>query len=333
MKKIVLISFTMLFILTGCGKYGKNDALKDFSAIVDNTKNYNIKGTLEILNNDELFKYDVDVLYKKGNYYKVSLINKTNSHEQIILKNDSGVYVITPSLNKSFKFQSEWPNNSSQAYILESLLTDLENDKDKTFTKKKDMYIFNVKVNYPNNRELIKEKIYLDKKMNLKKVVVYNSNNNEIIKFIVSSFDKKTINKKKEFELNSNIVEQDTTEKEKSKETSSVDEIIYPMYLPENTKFESEEKVVTEDTSRVILNFRGDKPFTLIEEEAVSSEEFEIIPVSGELTFMAGTIGSLTNTSLNWNNGEKDYYLVGENLNEEELINIAASTTAVSMNK
>lgn len=332
MKKIVLIGFATLFLITGCGKYGKNDAMKDFSKMVDNTKNYNIKGTLEILNNDELFKYDVDVLYKKGDYYKVSLINKTNSHEQIILRNDEGVYVITPSLNKSFKFQSEWPDNSSQAYILKSLLTDLENDRDKKFKNEKNECVFTTKVNYPNNRELVKEKIYLDKKMNLKKVVVYNTDNNEIIKFNVSSFDKKINNKKKDFKLNSNIIEKDTKE-ETSKETSNIDEIIYPMYLPENTRFESEEKVVTEDTNRVILNFKGDKPFTLIEEEAVSSEEFEIIPVSGELTFMAGTIGSMTNTSINWNVGEKDYYLVGENLNEEDLINIAASTTAVSMNK
>ena len=40
----------------------------------------------------------------------------------IILRNSEGIYVLTPSLNKSFKFQSEWPYNSSQTYLLQTLL-------------------------------------------------------------------------------------------------------------------------------------------------------------------------------------------------------------------
>ena len=48
---------------------------------------------------------------------------------------------MTPSLNKSFKFQSEWPYNSSQAYILSSLLKDLENDSNVILEEKEDKYI------------------------------------------------------------------------------------------------------------------------------------------------------------------------------------------------
>ena len=90
---------------------------------------------MEILSNEELYRYDVKVDYLKPDYYKASLINKDTNHEQIILKNKSGVYVITPSLNKSFKFQSDWPFNSSQAYILDSLLKDLKNDSDVQFNE------------------------------------------------------------------------------------------------------------------------------------------------------------------------------------------------------
>ena len=132
MKKYLLLVFVGCLLLTGCGRYNKEDATKEFSKNVKDISSYNLKGNLEILNNEESFKYKVDVSYKEGDYYRVSLINQTNNHEQIILKNDNGVYVITPSLNKSFKFQSEWPNNSSQAYILSALISDLENDKNKS---------------------------------------------------------------------------------------------------------------------------------------------------------------------------------------------------------
>ena len=41
---------------------------------------------------------------------------------------------MTPSLNKSFKFQSDWPYNSSQAYIMSSILKDLEDDDNAVFS-------------------------------------------------------------------------------------------------------------------------------------------------------------------------------------------------------
>ena len=63
---------------------------------MEGLKNYHLVGEMQIVSNEDKFNYKVDVTFKKGNYYKVSLINKENNHEQIILKNDEGVYVITP---------------------------------------------------------------------------------------------------------------------------------------------------------------------------------------------------------------------------------------------
>ena len=48
---------------------------------------------MEIVNNEDVYTYDVKVAYKKGDFYRVSLKNTSNNHEQIILKNSDGVYV------------------------------------------------------------------------------------------------------------------------------------------------------------------------------------------------------------------------------------------------
>ena len=56
------------------------------------------------------------------------------------------VLVVTPSLNKSFKFQSDWPYNNSQIYLLQPIIRDLKNDDKRTFEETKDGYIFTVKV-------------------------------------------------------------------------------------------------------------------------------------------------------------------------------------------
>lgn len=93
MKKFLILIILGVVLLCGCGKYDEKDAMKDFSKMVSDTNNYNLKGNLEILSNEETFKYKVDVAYKEGDYYKVDLINTSNDHEQMILKNDEGVYV------------------------------------------------------------------------------------------------------------------------------------------------------------------------------------------------------------------------------------------------
>ena len=69
------------------------------------------------------------------------------------------VYVITPSLNKSFKFQSDWPNNNSQSYLLTSVAKDLKDDSAYKFTQKDKDYVFTTKTNYPNNPKYVKQNI------------------------------------------------------------------------------------------------------------------------------------------------------------------------------
>ena len=92
MKKI-LFFLGILCCLVGCGKYSKEDVLNDFSKSVDKSLGYHITGKLEIYRDEELYTYDVDSAYKSNDNFRVSLINQTNNHEQIILKNKDGVFV------------------------------------------------------------------------------------------------------------------------------------------------------------------------------------------------------------------------------------------------
>lgn len=95
MKKIFLASLLILLLLTGCGTKSEKQIVKDLAQKVENTKAYQLKGTLEFVNNDDVYNYIVNVSYQKSDKYKVSLKNISNNHEQIILKNSDGVYVIT----------------------------------------------------------------------------------------------------------------------------------------------------------------------------------------------------------------------------------------------
>jgi len=96
MKKILMTSlFIAIILITGCGKKDEKDIVKSLSKKIDNASGYHLVGELEIINNEDTYTYNVDVSYEKEDQFRVSLKNKINNHEQIILKNDDGVYVQT----------------------------------------------------------------------------------------------------------------------------------------------------------------------------------------------------------------------------------------------
>lgn len=329
MKKFLVVVFS-LFMLVGCGKNDEN-VVKEFENKVNSLDNYHLIGEMEIVNNEDKYNYTVDVTFKKGNYYKVSLTNKENNHEQIILKNDEGVYVVTPSINKSFKFQSEWPTNSSQSYVLETVLKDVLKDQDRKVGSTGSKYTITSKVNYPNNGDLKTQEITLGKDYLPNKVIVKNSSNIEVIKTVITKIDTKTKYDKEYFMLNNNIKESvENTDKEAS---NTLESVVYPMYLPSGTKYSGEEVITNEDKERVILTYTGVKPFILIEEAQKRNDVHETTLVSGDVVQYGNVLGILTNTSLNWSSGGKEYYIIGESLTSDELLQIASSTATVALSK
>ena len=246
------------------------------------------------------------------------------------------VIVITPSLNKSFKFQSEWPDNSSQSYLLKSIVNDINNDKENSVTKVDNSYVIKSNVNYPNNPDLKYQKITLDNDGNLKKNEVYDENDSIKMKVTFNSIEYNTNLKEDDFKLEEYIKETikescKTTcqeEEECSKcetETSLLENIMYPLYIPSNTYLSTSDKVDTDLGNRVILTFGGEKSFVLVEEKANVSEDFEIIPVYGDPLIINDTLGAIGANSLIWTKDNISYYLAGNDLTTTELIDIGKS--------
>ena len=329
MKKIIVL-FCMFLILCGCSK-DKNIA-KKFVKRIDKVNSYKLVGNMDIISNEDTFSYKVEASKSNDGYYKVSLTNKTNNHKQIILKNKDGVYVVTPDLNKSFKFQSDWPNNGSQSYLLDMLASDVKNDNNVYISN--ESYI-QCRVNYPNNNTLYSEKIYLDNKNNVKKVEVLDKDGNIKISLKVKKIDYNTKFDDKYFLLDNYIDEDNKDEKKEIPEEENTSyilkDIIYPLYIPTNTKLSTEDTINTGDGNRAILTFKGDSPFVLVEEVSRKFDELEIIPVNGEPLVMSDSIGAISSNSLYWSSNGVDYYVSSNSLSGEELLTIAEGLTGTSI--
>jgi len=330
MKKRIFIMLLVGLLFVGCSKTSKNNVIDKLDKKLSDMSSYKISGVLSISNNEDTYNYDIVVGYKEKDNYRVSIINKSNGHEQIILKSNNEVYVITPALNKSFKFQSNWPLNNSQIYIFSSILKDINDDTEREVVEEENGYVITTKVNYPNNIDLVKQKIYLDNNINIKKIEVINDSG---IVEMTMKFDRIEDNPKFDkdyFNLDSIISSIEVKEDEK---TGSIDNIIYPLYIPSGTVLTHEEKVSKDKGERVILTFDGEKPFLLVEETVNVDKDFSIVPIFGEPYFLNDTVGAVTDNSLNWTSGGVEYYLVSDVMGKNELLEIANSISSIPIMK
>ena len=355
--------------------------------MVENSDSYYLSGNMELVNNEDVYTYDITVSYKKDDFYKIELNNVINNHKQIILRNEEGVYIVTPSLNKSFKFQSDWPYNNSQVYLLSSLLDDITNDENRTFRADDNGYVFTSTVNYPNNEKLVSQKIYFDKDYLPTKVEVSDTDGNIQIKMAFDKIDLKTSFNDTYFDLNSvldtenisdsedmnnssnsnntssntnsndkttnnnvngnmnNNTNNETQEPndnsnnnidsntEKTKETATIDDIIYPMYLPVNTYLTGQERVATDNGERLILTFTGDSSFTLVEETVSYSSRPEIIPTYGDVELIGNSLAVVNDNSANWFDNGIEYYVVSDVMSTEELLQVVKSISVLPVSK
>ena len=331
MKKIILF-LICVFLLSGCEKNNNNRIIDELDNKIENTKNYQLSATLEIYRNEEKFVYDIISTYKKKDYFKVELINKENNHKQIILKDLESVYVLTPSLNKTFKFQSEWPYNNSQIYLLQPIVLDVKNDKDSKFEKSDEGYIVTSKVNYTAEKDFKKQKIYFDKEKNIQKIEILNEKNE--IKMVLT-----VINIEYNIKLETDFFDinkyQENIELPKNDETNltnnTLKETVYPMYVPVDTYLASQDIVSLELGERLILTFTGDSEFTLIQENL--EQQQNIGYVYGDPYLILDTVGAITDNSICWISNGIEYSILSENMPVDELLMVAQSISVETVGK
>lgn len=332
-KKMLLIAAisSLLLILSACGDKSQEGAVKKITEKAEEINGYKAKMEMTMKTGEKDQSYDVNAWYKQGetDLYRVGLDHKNEEGGQVILKNKKGVFVLTPAHNKSFKFQAEWPDNSSQPYLYQSLVKDVIADKEATFTASEDEYVFLTKTNYKNNSNLPLQEIHFDKKTFLPTAVNVMNEEREVL--ISVAFNELELNPsfaKEDFHRKS-ILESTLAETEvNSEEDSDVLEVLFPLET-NGAELAEKKETSTEDGERVIMQFEGNQNFTLIQEkeEAVETSSMEATDkeMQGELVNLGHSVGALGGNSVEWNYNGTEFLLASEDMNAEELIQVASS--------
>lgn len=282
---------------------------------------YELVCNMEMLENDELKSYQVTSTYaslKDKDYYKVELYDKSLNQAQVIVRNEEGVFVLTPSLNQAFQFQSEWPNNSPKPYIYQSLLTFL---KDNKHEKVKDGYMVNGKMVYENDERVQSQEVKFDKSLKPVYVHVYDKDQTEIIKVTITSFQ---LNK----DIGTDAFSKETIMKEnQSRYKTTATSPLYPVALMGST-LEHEKVSTIDDTTNHILKFTGDKSFTIIESVDNQAQTIQVEKISGEMIDLIDGIAYQQDNQMTYVSSGVVCSLYSNDLTKQEMIAVLSSMQA-----
>ncbi|MEF2967120.1 DUF4367 domain-containing protein [Paenibacillus sp. M1] len=362
--RMLTILIVLSIVLAACGKKDAAGVVKDLDKVVTKMESYQGSGTMTLFTGDKPQEYKVEVWYQNPSFYRIALTNDEKDVTQIVLRNEQGVYVLTPSLNKSFRFQSDWPENQGQVYLYQTLVRSILSDNSRQFASEKDNYVFEVAANY-NTHALVRQKIWLAKDNYAPKQVQVSDSQAKVV--VEVKFDKFDFNPKFEsnsFDMQHNLdaaaqdakgtlleVDENGMLVEKAQETSLDDPasegtaaggnaegedsalpalsdpfgVIIPTYLPDGVVYQDDKIVEDSDRSLVLLRYNGTYQFTLTE---ARSPDRTASLVPGELVDLGFTAGLLTGEelkTLTWTTDGLEFRITSDDLPVTEMVKIAAS--------
>lgn len=325
---LAVIITASVFGLTGCREMSEADVIGRLSTNLDEATSYVANGRMEVESEGQIHSYFVEVGFMSPNYYRVSMRNEATGNEQIILKNDDGVFVLTPALNKQFKFQSDWPQTSSQVYLYQSLLSDLLNAQVTTFEATDDHYIFTVGANYDAGEKMIEQVMQFDRKY-LTPTFIEVKDDGGVTRMSMdfASFEWNKV-LADDFFVAESIMELALSvmgDGEAMVVVNVEEAMLYPTYVPEGSSLVDKTTLATAHGERVIMTFAGEHEFTIIQETSRIREASTSELILGEPVMVNGTVAAITENTLTWQRNGVEFFMVSNTLDRDQLVTVAAS--------
>lgn len=356
MSWVLAMILCVTVVFAGCGKKDAASVVKGLNNVADTlqSKEGSYKGTgkMTLYTGEKPQEYNIEVWYQNPSYYRISLTNAQKDVTQIVLRNDDGVFVLTPSLNKSFRFKSDWPENQGQVYLYQTLVQGILSDNTRQFATDKDSYVFDVAANY-HSQSLVRQKIWLSKDNYAPKQVQVSDAEAHVMvevkfsefkfdaKFEKDSFDMKrnmtalddpTLGTVMQVDENGNPITADGQQADGS--TASAPKelgdfgMIVPVYMPEGVETKDTNKMENSANHTVILRYDGTYQYTIMESR---SQDMAVSSLaSGTVVDLGFTSALLTGNddqkTLTWMNDEGiEFRITSGNLPVDEMTKIAVS--------
>ena len=327
-KKAMLIAAGALVIIVALFLIMREKPFEQqFQETTANLTSYLLEGDMEITKGEDIKSYAIAVKYLKEqdqDYFSVSFTDKDLNQTQEIIRNKEGVYVITPALNQIFKFEGNWPTNSIKPYLLQSM-NEIMQEESIQCEKSDDGYKVTAEVSYPNNKNFVQQEMFFDQDAKISYLEIFNSDHVSQLKIAFS---------KVEYEPNLTVEDFTVPQQlEKSTASSNVMEEDLPL-LPMETldaTLTNSSTLENDGTLQHILEYSGEKSFTIVEQLAKSEDTTQTIIMSGDLVDAISLLGRYDGTQMSTVIDSIQYTIYSEDLDEQEMAAVLSSMQVVVM--
>jgi len=337
---LIAVVMSAVLFLVGCGEKSEGDVVKDLERAIDGMNSYAVEGSMILHTGEQPQEYQLSVWYQKPEFYRIAITNKQKNVTQIVLKNEEGVFVLTPHLQKSFRFRSEWPNNQGQIYLYQTLLRSIVDDAERAITKDGDSYVFDVKANY-QNAALPRQKIWLKQDGYAPvHVELLDENDNPIVTVDFRSFEADKKFEDDSFDMNRNLTSWHMSSlptlsplpaagelpDDVRAELESDFGVIYPAYEPAGVQLDDVQDIQLGETDAVMLRYIGEEfSYSIVESRPRDAAVFVHETTLLDLGFTMGILSGDELKTLIWLDEGVEYRMTSSNLPTEEMVKIAQS--------
>lgn len=324
-KQFKIINFILILFLimtlTGCKK--KKQVETTFPEIVNKLTSYKLVGRLESTFPSGTKECNVTTYYRSPGEYRVEIQNPNVNETQIMVKNNSGVYVIIPSINKTFKVNSSWPENMSYPYLLQSLSNDIVQDSNLRTTTEGKSTIVELKAKLFTEDETTTQKIIFDENKMPKEVLIYDGNKNLLTKFVITSIEQNPALTNELFNVSESLETLYTYYENNPIEF--VRTVSYPTYFPEGTSLKEETITGTSLNKLAIMKFGGECSYTIVQQFVNLTTYATTEYVNGSIYLMGGAFVFVNSNNIQFYENGIEYTIASNDISCLEMIKMGES--------
>lgn len=256
---LVMAAGLVIAIVAGCGAPSKDAMVGKLKAETQtlDQKNYTSTAMMTVQTDNSSQTYYVETSYEGPDKYRIALGDSNKNINQIIVKNPNGMFIVSPSLQKVFRFSGSWAQNQGHIYLYDQILQQIISSGDVKVSEKGGNYSFEMPVS-PANDVVSKEQVELTKDLKPQKVVLYDKQNQAVVLIDFKSFQ--TGVKFQDADFDPYKLAAKSTAK-----TTAVDQSEFGYILPTDTLGDKLDVAEPEEQDDYLLRYSGEHGFTLSE--------------------------------------------------------------------
>lgn len=327
-KKIMIIAAAAVVVIAFLFLFLREKPFEDrLQQTLGSLNSYLLEGVMEVAEGEDTKSYDVSVKYLKQDdqdYFRVAMKDSGMDQEQEIIRNAEGVFVVTPTLNQIFKFQGNWPSNSLKPYLLQSM-REIAADESAQIEQTEEGYQISAGVNYPNNRNFTQQEMVFSDDLKIKSMQIFDDDHVLQMKMLFSKVDYEPGLTAEDFQVPQQLEKETAAEPITDEDLPLMPMETFGAVLSNSSVVENDGKV------QYVLEYTGEKNFTIVEEVAESEETTQTIIMSGSLVDGLNMVGRYDGNHMTSVINSVRYTIYSDDLSEEEMSAVLQSMQVVVM--